>query len=129
MPEIVALLHVSMLVGNIDRARAFYEGVLGLVPSPSRPYMAFPGVWYNVGSGQIHLICKAGSAQPAGWPEHGGRDRHAAFGVRNWLQLKDILDVRGVPYTLSRSGRDALFVSDPDGNVLELMSVESQARP
>ncbi len=45
MARIVGLLHASLLVSDLARARAFYEGILGLEPSPSRPAMDFPGVW------------------------------------------------------------------------------------
>jgi glyoxylase I family protein len=123
MTSIVSLLHASLLVADLARARGFYEGVLGLTPSPARPEMSFPGVWYQVGQGQIHLINLPNPDPVAGRPEHGGRDRHTALGVAGWEELKAILDAAGVPYTLSRSGRRALFVRDPDGNALELMEV------
>lgn len=121
MAEIVALLHASLLVSDLARARAFYEGVLGLSPSPSRPELNFDGVWYDVGAGQIHLINLPGPDPVTGRPEHGGRDRHTALGVAGWEALRARLDQVGLPYTLSRSGRRALFVRDPDGNALELI--------
>lgn len=121
MAEIVALLHASLLVSDLARARAFYEGVLGLSPSPSRPELNFDGVWYDVGAGQIHLICLPSPDPVVGRPEHGGRDRHTALGVAGWEALRARLDQVGLPYTLSRSGRHALFVRDPDGNALELI--------
>lgn len=123
MTEIVALLHASLLVSDLGRARAFYEGVLGLEPSTSRPEMNFPGVWYDVGRGQIHLLCLPNPDPVSGRPDHGGRDRHTALGVADWAALQARLDASGLPYTLSRSGRRALFVRDPDGNALELMEV------
>jgi len=123
MVEIVSLLHASLLVADLPRARAFYEGLLGLVPSPARPEMSFAGVWYDAGSGQIHLINLPSPDPVEGRPEHGGRDRHTALGVAGWEEMKARLDRAGVTYTLSRSGRRALFVRDPDGNALELMEV------
>lgn len=121
MPEILALLHASLLVSDLPRARTFYEGVLGLSPSPARPAMSFDGVWYDVGAGQIHLICLPGPDPVSGRPEHGGRDRHTALAVAGWEDLRACLDRAGLAYTLSRSGRRALFVRDPDGNALELV--------
>jgi glyoxylase I family protein len=38
--------------------------------------------------------------------------------------LKSRLDAAGLTYSLSQSGRRALFVRDPDGNALELVAVE-----
>lgn len=123
MPEIVSLLHASLLVADLARARAFYEGVLGLAPNPARPEMSFDGVWYDTGQGQIHLIRLPNPDPVEGRPEHGGRDRHTALGVAGWEALKQRLDEAGVVYTLSRSGRRAMFVRDPDGNALELVEV------
>jgi glyoxylase I family protein len=58
-------------------------------------------------------------------PEHGGRDRHVAFVVDDLQGLQTRLDVAGVPYTRSRSGRAALFCRDPDGNALEWIQREA----
>jgi glyoxylase I family protein len=121
MTDIVSLLHVSFLVADLPRARAFYEGVLGLLPSAARPEMSFAGAWYDVGRGQIHLINLPSPDPVHGRPEHGGRDRHAALGVADWDGMRQRLDAAGMAYTLSRSGRRALFIRDPDGNTLELM--------
>jgi glyoxylase I family protein len=122
MARIVGLLHASLLIADVDRSRAFYEGVLGLVASAERPGLGFPGVWYDVGGGgQIHLLCLPNPDPVAGRPEHGGRDRHTALAVADWEGMKAELGAAGVPFTLSRSGRRALFCRDPDGNALELV--------
>jgi len=123
MPELTALLHASLLVADVERARAFYEGVLGLTSDPARPDLGFPGVWYTLGAAQIHLIAQPNPDPVTGRPEHGGRDRHIALGVRGWAELAERLVAAGLPYTMSRSGRRALFVRDPDGNALELVEV------
>ncbi|TCS70551.1 glyoxylase I family protein [Sulfuritortus calidifontis] len=121
MIKLTSLLHVSLLVADLARARAFYEGVLGLAPSPTRPEMGFDGVWYDIGAAQIHLICLPNPDPVEGRPAHGGRDRHTALAVEGWEALKTKLDAEGIAYSLSRSGRRALFVRDPDGNALELV--------
>jgi glyoxylase I family protein len=127
MPEpvapVVSLLHASLLVADLARSRAFYEGVVGLKPNPARPAMSFDGVWYDVGAGQIHLINLPNPDPVSGRPEHGGRDRHTALGVTEFAALQARLDAAGLPYSLSRSGRAALFVRDPDGNALEFVAV------
>ncbi len=124
MIRLTELLHASLLVADLPKARAFYEGVLGLVPDARRPALGFDGVWYAVGMGAIHLINLPNPDSAFGRPEHGGRDRHVALGVSGWGELRTRLDVQGIPYTLSRSGRAALFVRDPDGNALELTEVD-----
>jgi len=124
MHEIVNLLHASFLVADLARARVFYEQVLGLKPSDARPEMSFTGIWYDIGSAQIHLICLPNPDPVEGRPAHGGRDRHTALGVHGWTVLRQRLDAAGLTYSLSQSGRSALFVRDPDGNALELVALE-----
>lgn len=124
MPELASLLHASLLISDLARSRAFYEGVLGLQPNANRPEMSFAGIWYDIGAAQIHLICQPNPDPVTGRPEHGGRDRHTALGVKGWEVLRQKLDAEGLSYTLSKSGRQALFVRDPDGNALELVSLD-----
>lgn len=124
MGEVVSLLHASLLVANLPRSRGFYEEVLGLKPSLTRPQMSFDGIWYDVGVAQIHLICLPNPDPVAQRPAHGGRDRHTALGVRNLDALTARLDAAGLAYTLSQSGRRALFVRDPDGNAMELVALD-----
>lgn len=119
--KIHSLLHSSLLVEDLARARAFYEGVLGLVPSPTRPAMSFEGVWYELGSQQIHLLCLPSPEKGLMRPAHGGRDRHVALGVDSIDDLAKRLDAAGIVYTRSQSGRAALFCRDPDDNALEFV--------
>ncbi len=121
MPEISGFLHASLLVSDLARARAFYENVLGLIPSSARPEMSFDGVWYEIGAQQVHLLELPNPDPVAGRPAHGGRDRHIALAVNHLTGLKQVLDQAGVAYTLSSSGRPALFCRDPDGNAIELI--------
>lgn len=121
MIKVTRLLHASLLVADLERARAFYEGMLGLSPSPARPEMSFPGVWYDVGEAQIHLLCLPNPDPVEGRPEHGGRDRHTAFAVDDIAALRAALEAGDIPFTVSQSGRAALFCRDPDGNALEFV--------
>lgn len=123
MPRVVGLLHASLLIADVEKSRRFYEDILGLVASPDRPELGFPGVWYDVGGGQIHLLGLANPDPVDARPEHGGRDRHTALGVEDWEGMRARLTGMGVPYTLSRSGRRALFCRDPDGNAIELVEM------
>lgn len=122
---IAGIHHVSFLTSDLPRARAFYENVLGLQPDRKRPAMSFDGVWYDVSSNQqIHLMSlpdpEAGLTRPA----HGGRDRHVALAVSDFTQLTERLNQAGVAYTLSQSGRRALFCRDPDQNALEFIAAD-----
>jgi glyoxylase I family protein len=70
----------------------------------------------------IHLLLpdpEAGLHRPA----HGGRDRHIALAVPDIEKLIARLNQARVAYTLSQSGRPALFCRDPDRNALEFIEV------
>ena len=84
--------------------------------------MSFAGVWYELGGNQqLHILCLPNPEAGLHRPAHGGRDRHIALGVDSLDALCRKLDQAGVSYTLSRSGRPALFCRDPDDNALEFV--------
>ena len=121
MSTFLGLHHVSVLVSGTERALRFYRDLLGLLTDDSRPALGFPGAWLAAGNQQIHLI-ESTAHLPAG-PRvtHGGRDRHFALLVSYLESVRSRLEAGGVDYTLSRSGRLALFCRDPDGNAIELV--------
>ena len=118
---IKAIHHVSVIVADTGVALVFYRDILGLEVSPSRPDLGYPGAWLNVGSGQIHLLELPNPDAVDGRPEHAGRDRHVALLVGDLREVSRSLDRHEVPYTRSRSGREAIFCRDPDGNGIELV--------
>ena len=113
--------HVSLLVDDLQRALDFYCGVL-VMTTVVRPEMRFDGAWLDAGGGQqIHLLVLPVPGAGIERPEHGGMDYHTAFRVADFAGLVDRLERAGVAFTRSRSGRQALFCRDPDGNALEFM--------
>jgi catechol 2,3-dioxygenase-like lactoylglutathione lyase family enzyme len=123
---ITSILHVTFLTSDLPRARVFYEGLLGLTLDIKRPQMSFDGVWYDVTpSQQIHLMLLPNPETGLTRPAHGGRDRHVAVGVSDLDELIQKLQAAGVSYTLSQSGRRALFCRDPDDNALEFIAVST----
>ncbi|HEY9621419.1 MAG TPA: VOC family protein [Crinalium sp.] len=116
--QLTQYLHAAILVADLEKAEHFYGTVLGL-PKVNRD-LKFPGAWYQLGDFQIHLIVdNTFSSQPRN-PEKWGRDRHLAFAVANLQATKDQLTELGYDFQMSASGRPALFVQDPDGNIIEL---------
>jgi glyoxylase I family protein len=116
------LHHVSLLVADTPKSLEFYCGVLGL-ERDQRPDLGFPGAWLKVGLQQLHLLELPNPDAARQQPAHGGRDRHVAFTVADLTVLRERLDKAAIPYTMSRSGREALFCRDPDGNAVELIGV------
>ena len=124
MPELrmmYSILHVSFIVADTKRALAFYCDVLGLPLDHQRPDLGYPGAWLQCGDQQIHLLELPNPDPVIGRPEHGGRDRHVALNVADLKAAMQVLDTADVAYTVSRSGRRALFCRDPDGNAIELV--------
>lgn len=123
--NISKILHSSLLVIDTERSIAFYRDTLGLEVDYSRPDLGFPGAWLNVGDQQIHLLELPNPDPREGRPEHGGRDRHVAMKIDGIEALEEKLQVEGIAYTKSKSGRKALFTRDPDGNALEFVESSS----
>jgi len=116
-----AILHVSFIVADTQCALLFYRDVLGMSVNQQRPDLGYPGAWLDCGGQQIHLLELPNPDPVTGRPEHGGRDRHAAFAVENLDDLSASLEKAGIEFTRSKSGRQALFCRDPDGNALEFI--------
>ena len=121
MFQISGIQHASFIVADLDSAVDFYHGVLGMTLLPDRPDLGYPGAWLQAGQQQIHLLQLPNPDPVEDRPQHGGRDRHVAFGIRDLTSLVEMLKTAGITYTLSRSGRRALFCRDPDGNALEFI--------
>ena len=114
------LHHSSVLVADTQKSLEFYCGVLGMELT-TRPNLAYAGAWLQVGAQQVHLIELPNPDPITGRPAHGGRDRHVALHVDSVDALREDLEQAGISYTLSVSGRKALFCRDRDGNALEFI--------
>lgn len=114
------LHHVSLIISDTGASLDFYCGILGL-ETAERPALDFPGAWLKVGGRQIHLLELPNPDPTDKRPQHGGRDRHMAFSVQDLNRVRRRLDDAAIEYTMSRSGREALFCRDPDANAIELI--------
>jgi len=112
--------HASLIVTDLIKAADFYEKLIGLEPI-ERPKLGFSGLWYAVGDLQLHLLVLTPPLRFKEVPEHVGRDWHLALAIDDIEELKIKLTKAGIFYTLSRSGRKALFCRDPDQNGLEFV--------
>lgn len=109
----IQLNHASVRVADLERSRAFYEGLLGLETLP-RPDFGLPGRWYGIGAGQLHLIQSSDSGSPID-----PTGPHFALEVADLEAVRRELAARGVE-TLDPGGPQ-LWIRDPDGNVIELI--------
>ena len=116
------LHHISISVTDLPRARAFYASVLCLAELP-RPAFDFDGAWFALGDRQLHLIVHPPTRTLRGTTAIDGRDGHFALRVDDYDRTLSHLRDRGVAVVERRvnaTGWAQLFLTDPDGNVIEL---------
>ncbi|WP_029407627.1 VOC family protein [Thiomicrorhabdus sp. Milos-T2] len=120
MAKVVGFDHVSIIVKDAEASLAFYQSLLD-VDVLQRPNLGFPGYWVDLYAGQsLHIMQLDNPNQSTIRPEHGGRDYHFALRVDSIDEFVVKLTEIGHPFTLSRSGRKALFSKDLDNNAFEL---------
>ncbi len=115
--------HASLIVRDLTKSINFYCQIIGLKESSLRPEMSYKGAWLDVGQQQIHLLDLPQTEQSLHQPEHAGRDRHLAIQVNNIAIISQRLKKNKIAFTMSKSGRQALFCRDPDGNGLEFIQL------
>jgi catechol 2,3-dioxygenase-like lactoylglutathione lyase family enzyme len=128
MPELDGVLETALYTDDMERARAFYEGVLELKSIFGDSRLTA----YGVAPRSVLLIFKRGAARetvtmPGGTiPGHDGAGPlHIAFAIgRDELgRWEQHLKARGVAIegatNWSRGGR-SIYFRDPDGHLLEL---------
>jgi catechol 2,3-dioxygenase-like lactoylglutathione lyase family enzyme len=116
--QIQKYLHAAVLVSDLERAEQFYSQVLGLARCDRN--LNFPGIWYQVGDKQVHLMQNDRFAAPLFNEQKWGRNAHIAFSVADLDAAKAKLLAHDCEVQMSSSGRAALFTRDPDGNIIEL---------
>lgn len=127
--QVKSLDHVTIVVKDLDRSRQFYVTGLGMLEVP-RPGFQFPGLWFQAGATQIHLIGEHVGTPPAGNPlpeqfrtsrsHHFAflvEDAQAAYGRAQELGMKIVSPPKSRP-----DGFTQVFLNDPDGHVVELCS-------
>lgn len=121
--------HVTIVVSNLERSREFYVDKLGM-QEVERPSFGFPGLWFQAGSTQIHLILEDEKSGPAGFvsPKNSltTRNHHFAFEVDDCQAATEALKQVGLTAAagpkLRPDGPTQVYFFDPDGHVVELFS-------
>lgn len=121
--------HITLVVKDLDESRRFYVDLLGMEEVP-RPGFSFAGLWFQVGTVQIHLILEHDESGPAGAhvPDDCSisRTRHFAFEVDDAMTAADRLREQGIKIVVGPKrrpdGPTQLYIFDPDRNLVELYS-------
>jgi catechol 2,3-dioxygenase-like lactoylglutathione lyase family enzyme len=119
--QITQCLHTAVLVSDLEKAEHFYSQVLGL--AKIERILKYPGIWYQVGEYQIHLMVDSSIQPTLQNAEKWGRNPHIALNVTDLDAAKTQLLAHHCPIQTSASGRTALFTQDPDGNIIEISQV------
>jgi catechol 2,3-dioxygenase-like lactoylglutathione lyase family enzyme len=109
-------IQLAMPKGEEEKARAFYEGLLGIPEEPKPSNLAVRGgCWFERGSLKIHL-----GIDPEFVP---ARKAHPAFIVMELAKLIETLTAAGVSVVDDEPliGYARCYISDPFGNRIELM--------
>ncbi len=115
--------HVAVCVTDLERAKRFYGGVLGLGEVPRPPFTA-AGAWYELPDGtQVHLIVHAAPRTLRGTSAVDILDGHVAFRIADYDAAVAHLQAHGVacfelPENLTPWKQ--VYFTDPDGNEIEL---------
>ena len=130
-PQALTLHHASVIVANCQYSLTFYVDIIGLRASPGRPDLGYPGAWLVLGRNdeqQIHLLefpeKAAIQKTHIERDERPGHNPHLALTVNDLSVIKSRLENANIKYSLSSSGRPALFCRDYDGNIIEIIETQ-----
>lgn len=113
--RLVRVGHVNLSVDDVERARAFYGELLGLVPAPRPADAGRPGCWFALGDVELHLSLEDGAGNAAS-------KRHVALEVVGLDAWRARFAAAGVAIEEGRAipGMARFFVRDPAGNRVEI---------
>src|SRR6476661_7250319 len=121
--QIQSLGHTVLKVRNLDRAVAFYNGVLGLPIAAQSD--EFNMVFFTLGNHHDFAIAAVSDDAPLADPKGVGLD-HVAFKVGTTLEelraTKEFLLGENVKieHIIDHIVTNSIYISDPDGNGIEL---------
>lgn len=130
MPRLNRIIETALYVDDLERARDFYEGKLGLDPVLKTGTLFA----YDVGGASILLLFQRGaslhtqSAANGSIPPHDGQGPlHIAFAIAAeefdaWEAKLEALGITVEGRIEWDRGGKSLYFRDPDGHLLELMT-------
>jgi lactoylglutathione lyase len=120
--------HITLICADLEATRRFYVEILGMT-EVQRPAFKFPGLWFELAGIQIHATQQSPESGPAGWAKTGtvtARGHHIAFAVEGMSQALAIVEAHQIriasPLQQRPDGFKQLYLYDPDGHVVELVS-------
>jgi predicted enzyme related to lactoylglutathione lyase len=116
--NITDIAFVAYAVSDMKKARAFYEGVLGLKPNSEYDGSGNPNwVEYNIGAGTLGIGCAPGMWDPS------PKGASAALEVENFDDALAAVKAQSIPVVMGPHDFPScrmVVIADPDGNRLTL---------
>lgn len=114
--QITHIDHVTLIVTNVAKARAFYGGILGLKEIAPPAVFDFVAIWYDLGKQYLHLLQKPVPDSLSA--------RHVCFHVEDVEAAREHFRSLGIEMaeTVAIPGCDRFFIRDPDGNRIEILN-------
>lgn len=113
--QVTQIDHVSVVITDVERSRRFYRDILHLKEIAKPRTFDFVVVWFDLGNQHLHLLLKEhpDSISP----------RHFALRVADAPAARVHFQAHHIPTheTTPIPGADRFFISDPDGNRIEII--------
>ena len=117
--------HFNVLTDDVEKTRAFYRDVIGLVEG-DRPSLGFEGAWFYAGGRPILHVSKVKALPPAGVIDH------MAFSATDLKATVARLKKHGVEHVVRQQVGTRIwqvFMHDPMGAKVELDFDPSESGP
>ena len=115
--------HVAIDVTDVEKAKQFYTGLLGLVEIARPESFRFAGAWFKIGADSILHIVSRPPRSPEG-------THHFCIWVDDVHSAAKTLAAAGWPVDWDTRYKipavDRFFTRDPDGNRIELQGDEAR---
>ncbi len=107
--------HVSVIITDVERSRRFYRDVLGLGEIAKPRTFDFVVLWFDLGNMHVHLLLKDRPDTLS--PRHFALRVPDAAAARAYFRNHGVATAETTPIP----GADRFFITDPDGNRIEII--------
>ncbi len=109
------IVHVNLVVEDVEAAKEFYGRLLGLQEIARAEGTNRPAVWYRLGDLELHIAYEAA-------PRNADSTRHIALELADLDAARIALERVGAPIEVARPlpRLRRFFTRDPSGNRIEL---------
>lgn len=124
MKEIIKIKETCLYIKNLEAAKEFYHGLLGLEIIHHEPDKH---IFFRAGTSVLLCFNPYDSKNKTSPPPHyGGGNQHYAFEVspEDYEVVKNkikALNIKIIDELVWKSGQESFYFNDPEGNVLEFV--------